>query len=386
MIKHATAAKIAVSTCALDIAQTEMEGTALIKNADKTTSGKEVRLAEVRVFFAYRGQRADIHIQIIKEIAASGIKVIIANASISDLALHHLNSHSIAVLKVPSKFELRRLCRVVNAIPLNRMGAPTPEEEGWVDVYETVDFDGDRLTVLRQLVAGDPGFEKSGKRGDGKAKKIRTATIVLRGGGTAKILNDLESAIDNGMNLIKSLLTDRRLVPGAGATELELAKRMYVYGSKMKGQQRHAVKRFAMALEVIPRALAENAAVAEREGNKILNPFGGEDEASGNIEGKPPSDGTILADSNTLSYPILDSLAVKCSAINHAVGAVVSVLNVDSSLLGWQAVRRNWGINMPLIIFDFKPAAAPLSGPLEMLLLFILFIMINNCILFISRS
>jgi T-complex protein 1 subunit theta len=55
-----------------------------------------------------------------------------------------------------------------------------------VDVYETVDFDGDRLTVLQQLVAGDPGFEKSGKRGDGKAKKKRTATIVLRGG-TAKI-------------------------------------------------------------------------------------------------------------------------------------------------------------------------------------------------------
>jgi chaperonin GroEL (HSP60 family) len=332
------------------------------------------------VFFAYRGQRADIHIQIIKEIAASGIKVIIANTSISDLALHRLNSHFIAVLKVPSKFELRCLCRVVNAIPLNRMGAPTPEEEGWVDVYETVDFDGDCLTVLRQLVPGDPGFEKSGKRGDGKTKKIRTATIVLRGG-TAKDLNDLESAIDNGINLIKSLLTDRRLVPGAGATELKLAKRMDAYGSKMKGLQRHAVKRFAMALEVILRALAENGAVAERQGNKILNPFVGEDKASGNIEGKPPSDGTILTDSNSLSYPILDSLAVKCCAIHHAVGGAVSVLNIDSSLLGRHAVRRNWGIGMPLIIFDFKPAAAPLSGPLEMLLLFILFIMILISIL-----
>jgi chaperonin GroEL (HSP60 family) len=56
MIKHATAAKVAVFTCPLDIAQTEMEGTALIKNADKTMSGKEERLAEVRgFFFAYRG-------------------------------------------------------------------------------------------------------------------------------------------------------------------------------------------------------------------------------------------------------------------------------------------------------------------------------------------
>ena len=39
------------------------------------------------------------------------------------------------------------------------MGMGT-SEEGWVDVYETVDFDGDRVT----LFSGDPGFEKSGKR------------------------------------------------------------------------------------------------------------------------------------------------------------------------------------------------------------------------------
>jgi hypothetical protein len=38
--------------------------------------------------------------------AASGIKVIIAGSSISDLALQYLNSHSIAILKVLSKSEL----------------------------------------------------------------------------------------------------------------------------------------------------------------------------------------------------------------------------------------------------------------------------------------
>jgi chaperonin GroEL (HSP60 family) len=210
--------------------------------------------------------------QIIKEIAASGIKVIIASSSVSDLALQYLNSHSIAVLKVLSKFELRRLCRVIDAIPLDRMGMPTSEEVGWVDVYETADFDGDCVTVLRQLIPGDLGFEKSGKRGDGKGEKTRTATIVLRGP-AANNLNDLESAIDDGMNLIEILLQERRLVAGAGATERELAKRVDVYGGKMKGQQRHVVKRFAMALEVIPQTLAENAAEWEREAEKAVNSF-----------------------------------------------------------------------------------------------------------------
>jgi chaperonin GroEL (HSP60 family) len=69
------------------------------------------------------------------------------------------------------------------------------------------------------------------------------------------------------MNLIRSLLRDRRLVPEAGA--LELARRMEVYAGGMKGQERDAVKRFAMALEVIPRTLAENAKGGRREGNNV---------------------------------------------------------------------------------------------------------------------
>ena len=86
---------------------------------------------------------------------------------------------------------------------------------------------------------------------------------------TANRLDDLECTIDGGMNLIRSLLRDRRLVPEAGATELELARRMEVYAGGMQGQERHAVKRFAMALEVIPRTLAENAKGGRREGNNV---------------------------------------------------------------------------------------------------------------------
>ena len=268
--------------------------------------------------------------------AASGIKVIIAGSSVSDLALKYINRHSIAVLKVPSKFDLRRICSVVNATPLKCMGTPTPEEEGWVDVYESVEFDGGRMmTVLRQLVAGDPESEKLGKRGNGKGDKTPTATIVLRGP-AENVLCDLESAIDNGMNLIRTLLRDRRLVPGAGATELELAKQVGVYGDKMKGHQRHAVKGFAMALEVIPRTLAENAA-AEREGNEGVERRLGENEAAepsgGDMEAKPPSNGMILADSNSLPYPILDSLEVKRCAIKHATNATIEVLNIDINFM-----------------------------------------------------
>ena len=203
-------------------------------------------------------------------------------------------------------------------------------------MYESVEFDGDRMTVLRQLVAGDPGFEKRGNRGDGEGKKTPTptVTIVLRGP-SVDDLKHLEFATDDGIILIRTLLNDRRLVPGAGAAELEVAKLVDVYGDKMKGQQRHVVKRFAMALEVIPRILAENAAMGENKG--VSRPLGeneATDPSDGDMAAKPPSDGTLLADSDSPPYPIFDSLEVKCCAIKNAIQAALSVLSLDSSVMG----------------------------------------------------
>ncbi|KAH7929510.1 T-complex protein 1 [Leucogyrophana mollusca] len=310
MIKKVTKAKVAVFTSALDIAQTETKGTVLIKNADEMlnfTRGEEQHLEKI-----------------FKEIADSGVKVIIAGSSVGDLALHYLNRFDIAVLKVLSKFDLRRLCRVVNATPLARMGAPTPEEAGFIDVFETIEIGGDRVTVLRQLVDGDEGY-------DGQTEKARTATIVLRGA-TSNHLDDLERAIDDGVNVIKSLLKDPRLVPGAGATELELGRRVEAYGSGLKGLAQHAVKRYATALEVVPRTLAENA-LGGAEGNEVLSRLWAKHEQKGGeawgVDVEAEQDGTLLA----TEYKILDSLAAKSWAIRLATEAAVSVLSVDSIIM-----------------------------------------------------
>ncbi|KAG2153396.1 chaperonin Cpn60/TCP-1 family [Suillus clintonianus] len=310
IVKKISNAKVAVFTCALDVAQTETKGTVLLKSADEMlnfTRGEELQLEKM-----------------FKEIADSGIKVIIAGSSVGDLALHYLNRFNIAVLKVLSKFDLRRVARVVNATPLARVGAPTPEEAGYVDIFETTEIGGDRVTVLRQLAAGEEGYQ-------GHTEKTRTATIVLRGA-TANHLDDLERAIDDGVNVIKSLIKDPRLVPGAGATELELGKRVEAYGSGMRGLAQHAVKRYATALEVIPRTLAENA-LGGAEGNEVLSRLWAKHEQKGGeawgVDIEAEEDGTLLA----TDFKILDPLAAKQWAIKLATEAAVSVLSVDSIIM-----------------------------------------------------
>lgn len=112
---------------------------------------------------------------------------------------------------------------------------------GQCDIVETIEIGGDRVTVFRQ-----------------DKEATRTATVVVRGA-TTNQMDDVERAIDDGVNVVKGIIKDPRLVAGAGATELELAKRIAEYGEKTPGLAQHAIKRFADALEVVPRTLAENA-------------------------------------------------------------------------------------------------------------------------------
>lgn len=388
-MKKVKKGKVAVFTCGLDIAQTETKGTVLLKSAEEMlnfTRGEEKQLEKVRPFPLSTSPPPLIPpthplthpLQIFQEIADSGVKVIIAGSSVGELALHYLNRLNIAVLKVLSKFDLRRLCRVVNATPLARMGAPTPEEAGFVDVFECTEIGGDRVTVLRQLDPSDPADSSSlslsssssdpastlsspsSASSPARSEKTRTATIVLRGA-TQNRLDDLERAIDDGVNVIKALLKDARLVPGAGATELALARRVDAYGGGLRGLAQHAVKRWAQALEVVPRTLAENA-LGGAEGNEVVSRLWAKHEGPGGevygvdvevsvrlavvasfpfdmsrLDGRfadehmsqAETDGTLSA----TEHQILDSLAAKQWAIKLATEAATSVLSVDSIIM-----------------------------------------------------
>jgi T-complex protein 1 subunit theta len=54
------------------------------------------------------------------------------------------------------------------------------------------------------------------------------STIVVRGS-TDSIMDDIERAIDDGVNTYKQLTKDGRCLPGAGATEIELAMQLATY-------------------------------------------------------------------------------------------------------------------------------------------------------------
>ena len=339
-VKKAKKAKVGVFSCPIDTSQTETKGTVLLKNAREMldfTKGEENQLEGI-----------------IKELHDSGLRVIIAGSTVGELALHYLNRFGILVLKVLSKFELRRLCRVVGATPLARLGAPMPDEMGNVDVVETLEIGGDRVTVVRQ-----------------ENETTRTATLVLRGA-TKNHLDDVERAIDDGVNVVKALTRNARLVPGAGATEMQLVEQVTAFGERTPGLPQYAIKFYAQAFEVIPRTLAESAGLdasevlatlytahhkaSQHATGKKANPKGDDsdsdeeedddDEAEDDDKDDDGPEWTLGVDTEnedgtgTLDAQdegILDLLVSKQWAIKLATEAARTVLSVDQIIVARQA-------------------------------------------------
>ena len=69
----------------------------------------------------------------IKDIADTGAKVVVSGGKIGDLALHYLNKYGLMGVRLTSKWDVRRLCRAVNATPLPKITPPTAEELGYAD-------------------------------------------------------------------------------------------------------------------------------------------------------------------------------------------------------------------------------------------------------------
>jgi T-complex protein 1 subunit theta len=294
-------AKIALFSCPVDIMQTETKGTVLIKTADELKS------------FSH-GEESLLEVQI-KAIADTGANVVVAGGKFGDMALHFMNKYGMMAVRLNSKFDLRRLAKAVNGTVLPRITAPTSEEMGYCDrVF--VDELGDTSVVIF--------------RNDGKESRI--STIVIRGA-TDNYMDDIERAIDDGVNTFKGLTRNGKFLPGAGATEIELSQKLAEYADTLPGLEQYAVRKFAFALETFPKALAENSGVNATE---LVNKLHLAHKSEGKNQGFD-IDSELPAAIDVTKTKIFDLYPTKFWGIKYAVSAACTILKVDQIIMAKRA-------------------------------------------------
>ena len=216
----------------------------------------------------------------------------------------------------------------MGATPLPKVTPPTVEELGYADrVY--VDELGDTSIVVFRL----------------DSKESPLSTVVIRGS-TDNYMDDIERAIDDGVNTFKALCKDPRLVAGGGAVEMELSRQVATFGETCPGMEQYAIKRFADALTHIPRQLAENSGVKGRElvATLMAAHEQGQKSAAFDID----QDKATVLDAEKAG--IFDLLLVKYWGIKYAVNAACTILRVDQIIMA----KRAGG-----------PKARPGGGPMD---------------------
>jgi len=297
-VKNVQNAKIAMFNCPLDNLQTETKGTVLLKSATELkdfTKGEENLLRNS-----------------IKAIKDSGAQVLVCGGKISDLGLDFANQMGLMVVRLTSKWDMRRLAKSIGATVLPRLSPPTPDEMGFCEQVKVEEIGDTRIV----------SFQRSNSR---------LCTIVLRSG-TNNVLDDLERCVDDAVNNYKLLTKDKRLVPGAGATEVELSKRLAEKAEQCPGMDQYGINCLSKAYESMPRQLAENS--GNDPSKAISKLLAAHAAMEGNLQGESiginVDNGELIDASEAQIY---DHILIKDWQVRLAVNTAITILRINQIIM-----------------------------------------------------
>ncbi|GAW79469.1 T-complex protein 1, theta subunit [Plasmodium gonderi] len=294
IVKKKENANVIVLNCGLEAATTETKGTVLLNNAQELlnfTKGEEEQMKKM-----------------IQNIKKEGVDVIVVNGAISDIAQHFCDAEQIMTLKISSKFETLRICKLLNISSLVKLGVPKPEEIGKASSIYVSEIASKKVTIINS-----------------KNKKV--STIILRGA-TYNLLDEVERCIHDGINAIKNAIKGNSFLYGAGCIEVQLCERLKKYAQQLKGVDNYSVKVFAESFLVIPRILATNCGYNSTDVlNQLINEHDkGNNEACININ----KDSFITSAKKNNIY---DNYKCKKYAIDLAMDALQTILKIDQIIL-----------------------------------------------------
>ena len=308
VIKDKEKVKIAVYGNGVDIHTTEQKGTVLLENQEQLLNFSKGEEENMGSFIA--------------EIQNMGVGVIISGGPISELQMHFMDKYKILVVKIGSKFELRRLCKSLKCINVIRNGPPVPEEIGYQDSVNVEEIQSQKVTIFRTVESA-------------------ISTIVLRGA-TASTLEEWERQIADGISQVRSSCKDGRYCAGGQATEMRLVNELTKFGQTVPGLDQYQVIKFAEQFEIVPKILQDNAGYSRVDVlTRLYKAMASKEIYTGlnltDFDGAETTDGDpdILCDSQ--KQGVLDHLDSKIWAVRHALESVLTVLRVDHIIMARQA-------------------------------------------------
>ncbi|NHJ48406.1 MAG: thermosome subunit [Asgard group archaeon] len=290
MPKKIEGAKILLIDAPVEVTKTEFDAKINITSPDQMKS--------------FLDQEQSMIEDMVNKILASGANVILSQKGIDDLAQHFFTKKGILAVRRIKKSDMEKLAMATDAKIVTQIDGIEKSDLGIADVVEE-----------RKIADDDFVFIEG-------CKNPKSVSILIRGGSDL-IVDEADRSIHDALCVVRNMIQDSQVVPGGGAPQIYLSQRLKDYANTLTGREQLAVEKFAEALEIIPRTLAENAGldpidvlVALRAAHEK-----GADNAGVDLKTGKPTD--------MVKSKIFEPISVARQAISSASEAAQMILRID---------------------------------------------------------
>ncbi|WP_455463037.1 thermosome subunit alpha [Candidatus Hodarchaeum mangrovi] len=287
----------------------------------KTEFDSELSITDPSKIQEFLDRESDMIKKMVDKVIESGANVVIAQKGIEDIAQHLLAKKGIMGIRRVKKSDMEKLAKATGAKIVDNIQDLSSDDLGTAGkVYETSVGDDDMVFVEDCPLA-------------------KSVTILIRGG-TELVVDEAERSIHDAICVVRNVLEDKKVVPGGGAPEAYVSRKLMKFSESLVGREQLAVQAFAKALEVIPRTLAENAGLDPID---IIVALRSAHESGSSATGIDVFKGKVRE-----MIDVIEPLRVKTHAITAASENAQMILRIDDII----AAKAGGG-----------PGAGPPGGP-----------------------
>jgi thermosome len=290
MPRHVHDARVLLLDVALEIKKTEVDAKITIDDPDKMQAFLAEEEATLR--------------KMVETVKASGATVVICQKGIDDFAQHFLAKEGILAVRRVKKSDMEKLAKATGASIVSRIQDLSKDDLGKAGKVEEQRIGSDLMTFVMDCPSA------------------KAVSIIIRGG-TEHVVDELDRSLHDALSVVSDVVEDGKVYTGAGAAAMEMSIRLREYAASVGGREQMAIDAYASALEVLPRALVENAGldpidtlIELRKAHKNGQKNAGIDLSTGKVE-------------DMFKQNIIEPFRVGKQAIESSTEAAIMILRID---------------------------------------------------------
>ena len=291
MPKSLRNAKIALISSSLEVEKTEFDAEIRIQTPD-----------QINKFLEEESNMLKSRVNKLKDVGAN---VVFCQKGIDDKAQNFLAQENIITIRRVKRSDMEKLARATSAKIINNIFDITSDDLGKAGKVEEKKISDDNMIFVSEC--DDP----------------KAVSILIRAG-IEHVVDEAERMLHDALSVVRAAIENPYILPGGGASEIELAKRLRAYAQSIGGREQLAIEVYANALEIIPKTLVENAGYNPVD--LIVELRSKHESESGNSYGINIDSGKP---DNMENLGIIEPLMVLSQAIQSATEVASMILKID---------------------------------------------------------